>query len=66
MLSRVQSLKQVTISCGKLGIKSFDTLLKLSYLENREAEIKNFFHEYCQTLFLLIGRNKLAICHIGQ
>ena len=50
----------------KLEIKSPYTLLKLSYLEIREAEIKNFLHEYCQTLFLLIGRNKFAIGHFGQ
>ena len=50
----------------KLEIKSPYTLLELSHLENREAEIKNFFHEYCQTLLLLIGKNKFAIGHFGQ
>ena len=50
----------------KLEIKSPYTLLKLSFLENREAEIKNFFHEYCQTLLLLIGKNKFAFGHFGQ
>ena len=52
--------------CRKLEIKSPYTLLKLSYLEIREAEIKNFLHEYCQTFFLLIGRNKFAIGHFGN
>ena len=51
---------------SKLEIKSPYTLLKLSYLEIREAEIKKFLHEYCQTLFLLIGKNKFAIGHFGQ
>ena len=50
----------------KLEIKSPYTLLKLSYLEIREAEIKKFLHEYCQTLFLLNGKNKFAIGHFGQ
>ena len=50
----------------KLEIKSPYTLLKLSFLEIREAEIKKFLHEYCQTLFLLIGKNKFAIGHFGQ
>ena len=50
----------------KLEIKSPYTLLKLSYLEIREAEIKNFLHEYCQTLLVLIGKNKFAIGHLGQ
>ena len=54
----------IYILIGKIEIKSSDTLLK--YLENREAEIKNFFHEYCQTLLLLIGKNKFAIGHFGQ
>ena len=50
----------------KLEIKSPYTLLKLSYLEIREAEIKKVLHEYCQTLLLLIGENKFAIGHFGQ
>ena len=54
--------------CDKctLEIKSPYTLLNLSYLESREAEIKNFLHEFRQTLFLLIGKNKFAIGHFGQ
>ena len=50
----------------KLEIKSPYTLLKLSYLEIQEAEIKKFLHEYCQTLLLLIGKNKFAIGNFGQ
>ena len=54
------------VHLGKLEIKSPYTLLKLSYLEIREAEIKKFLHEYCQTLLLLIGKNKFTIGHFGQ
>ena len=49
-----------------LEIKSPYTLLKLSNLEIREAELKKFLHEYCQTLLLLIGKNKFAIGHFCQ
>ena len=59
-------LRKLCYTGCKLEIKSPYTLLKLSYLEIREAEIKKFLHEYCQTLFLLIGKNKFAIGHFGQ
>ena len=58
--------QKITFFSCKLEIKSLYTLLKLSYLEIREAEIKKFLHEYCQTLFLLISKNKFAIGHCGQ